>query len=646
MQLNELKYYKYVPKDFERNIEFRKMLVRDGCADRNVAAELVEYCSKDFLFWINAFCMTYDPRRTPAVLPMITYPFQDEAMLEYFNAYGKYDVLTEKSRDMGATWMHLYIIKWYLDFGYSLTSLIGSRTEDLVDKRGDKDSLFWKIEFIDKYLPPFLKADIVRRHLHFGNAKNDCTVDGCSTNDDLGRGGRRTTILLDEFAAVTNGHAILNATRDVTRCRFYNSTPKGQGGAFYDLRAKGNIKIIRLHWSKHPEKARGMYRWDDKAGKLEIFNEWHGTVRIGDKTYKFPEEYPFQKDGKLRSPWYDIQCFRAAHPMEIAQELDIDYLGSNHLFFDPIKLDAYKAKYCALPLEVGELSFSVDRGGYELRLAKAKLENNEIEAVKLEKIIKNWNVGVIDGFAARKDGRLRLWRKTEDGKLPTGKYVVSADVAVGTGSSNSVLNIGDYETSEKIGEFASSTMTPDKLADYAWAIARWLGDCKIVWEQNGPGRLFGKRLTDPELEDGLGYYNVYYKRRKGEDINRRSTTIPGWASTNDSKKTLLGAYSRAINEELIRNYSFEALSECDNYIYTATGQVEHSASLHTIDPTGARENHGDRVIADALLHMMFVERPFVKDVVPDKEPTRCLAARMRRRELEEESKDGWRRKWA
>ena len=64
--------------------------------------------------------------------------------------------------------------------------------------------------------------------------------------------------MLDEFAAVDQGHRVLSATRDATACRVFNSTHEGTSTAYYDL-TRGSIKKLRLHWSQHPLKAAGLY---------------------------------------------------------------------------------------------------------------------------------------------------------------------------------------------------------------------------------------------------------------------------------------------------------------------------------------------------------------------------------------------------
>ena len=42
------------------------------------------------------------------------------------------------------------------------------------------------------------------------------------------------------------------------------------------------------------------------------------------------------------------------------------------------------------------------------------------------------------------------------------------------------------------------------------------------------------------------------------------------------------------------------MRECREYVFSQTGGLVHARSRSAIDPSGAKDNHGDRVIADAL----------------------------------------------
>lgn len=575
-----------MPKEFYANLKFREELIRLGCEGKEEARELWIMCARDPLFYINTFVWTYDPRKEPSALPMITWDYQDEGIIEVLSAIGHYDLLSEKSRDMGLSWIYIICTEYCWHFKELQSFLYVSRIQDLVDKTEDPDCLMWKVDFIHKNQPLWLLPAINRNKLHIYNMDNGSTIDGASTTGEVGRGGRRTAVLLDEFASVPEGHAVLSATRDTTRCRLFNSTPKGIGNAFYDIK-QTNIKKLRFHWSQHPEKKRGLYRMENS--KLVIL----------DGSFVFPEKYPFILDGKLRSPWYDNECARAAHPMEIAQELDIDYLGSDFQFFDITVLDNLQAQTVRQPYHTGEIEF--------------------YEALDPQ------------GFLEMAGGRLQLWiHPGADGKINDDiQCVLAVDTAAGTGSSNSCISVGNKKTGEKIAEFASATIKPHELARYAVAMAKYFNNAFMIWEANGPGRIFGDTVIE------LGYRNIYY-RANDKSISKKVSDIPGWYSTKDTKLALLGDYRKALSSGDFINRSYQGLRECREYIFTQSGTVEHARSINTIDPTGAKENHGDRCIADALLYKGMKSMSLLRQQTQDV-PAGCFMAR--RQEYEKKRKE-------
>ena len=89
-------------------------------------------CKRDPLFWLNAFVWTYDPRKKRSIVPFTAYPFQGGSLVDIIHA--DEDLLIEKSRDMGATWIcsMAFLHEWM--FGSYKTFLMVSRKEDLVDK--------------------------------------------------------------------------------------------------------------------------------------------------------------------------------------------------------------------------------------------------------------------------------------------------------------------------------------------------------------------------------------------------------------------------------------------------------------------------------------------------------------------------------
>ena len=528
-------FYDLVPKDPAQNLKFREEMVQMGSTDKKAAEELYIMCSRDMLFYINTFCWTYDPRVGDGTLPFITYDFQNESFGELHDCIGKRDIVIKKSRDMGASWMLLTVFEYMWHFRPSQSFLLVSRNEDYVDKPGNPKSLFWKIDFIHKYLPGWLKPRLTRTKLRLTNEDNGSTIDGESTTGDVARGDRRTAIGLDEFAAfdIDAGYRALASTRDATRCRIFNSTPSGTNNAFYDLATSDTISQITLHWTRHPLTAAGQYK---------------------------------DSQGKTRSPWYDEECKRCANPQEIAQELDIDFAGSDYQFFDVIMLDKLMQDTARKPMTIGELKF------------------NAVNAS-------------VEGFDQMPKGNLRLWVNPDaQGNLPKDrKYAIGADIAAGTGSSNSVLSVGDCRTGEKVAELVTPNLRPDQLATYAVALGRWFcgseDEATMIWEAPGPGRNFGDRVME------LGYRNIWRKKSIDGKVNK----IPGWWPTKDEKRSLYSEYRTALSTNKFINRSIDALRECKEIIFAATGWITHSRSLRTVDPSGARENHGDRPTADALL---------------------------------------------
>lgn len=594
-------FIKYVPTEVCANLRWRAKIHKRVIDDPSFASVIWDACAVDPLFYISGFGYTYDPRQEPfARLPFILYPFQQRGMLEILDAIGRYDLLIEKSRDMGASWLCVIAYEWRWHFFRDVSFLVGSRVEDYVDKSDNPKSLFWKIDFFHRNLPPWLMpagySEKEHRHkMSMVNPANGSVIDGESTTKNFAKGDRRTGIMLDEFAAVDEGRAVLASTRDVTHSRLFNSTPLGINNAYYDIRQTG-IKILRLHWTDHPEKSRGLYRTADDGSLLVLDGE------------NYPEGYEPILDGKIRSPRYDIECKRASS-REMAQEWEIDYLGSGQQFFIADAVQESIRKFARPPMLVGDLEY----------------DSTTAEPIR---------------FRESPRGRLRLWFLLDkDGNPPRNhKKILGSDVAAGTGASNSVGCGYDAVTNEKLLEYVNPYIRPEEFAKQMVAIAKWMSyeiestdtygkrrraliGAYLIWESNGPGRQFGSRVMD------LRYGNIYFRKRE-EAISKKVSQIPGWAATKETKLTLLGDYRAAVEKGQCVNRSKEALEECLEYIFDPQGGVSHSCESNVEDPSGARANHGDRVTADALAWRGMSERKSKPKPAGPKVPVGSLAWRM------------------
>ena len=543
-----------VPRDVKRNLEWRADVLRQAETDIGLREELWIASKRDLLFYVNTFVWTEDPR-TNGIIPFATWECQDEIFMEMLKCFGKQDMAIEKSRDMGASWMNIVLFEWRWHFYESQQLGMVSRKEEYVDKRGDPKALFSKVDFIHKWEPLWLLPRMDRRQMYLGNKDNGSVISGETTTGDMFRGGRLTALLMDEFAAfkVQDGYKALSATRDVTRCRIFNSTYQGIYNAFYDVthKVKG-IKVLKLLWTGSPLKRAGLYT--SKDGVLEII----------DKDYEFPPDYEFILDGKVRSPWYDEEESRCANKYEMAQEVDCDPIGGDYHFFDDAMLSVIKGRDVRMPYSIGD--FVIDGG----------------EVV---------------GFSEGETGKCKLWATLKGGKIAgDGNYYVGCDIALGTGATPSVMVAFNAHTGEKVLEYVDAFIRPHDFGKLAVAVCKWLegfnGEtAKLNWEVNGAGKTFTLAVKE------LGYDLVYHRR--DIETGKEQWDRLGWYTDDKTKIVLLTEYRRALNEGDFINRSLQAIEECSDYIRTET-TVEHMASKNAQDLDKKGDNHGDRVIADAI----------------------------------------------
>ncbi len=619
-------FIKYVPTEICANLKWRAKVHKRVMEDPSYASVVWDACAADPLFYISGFGYTYDTRREPfTTLPFILYPFQEKGLLTILEAIGHHDLLIEKSRDMGASWLCCLAYEWMWHFASRLSApsfLMGSRDATYVDNSANPKSLFWKIDFFHDHLPKWLmppgfKYSEHRRKMHLTNPANHAVIDGESTTKNFARGDRRISILLDEFAADKDGASVMPSTLRATNSRIFNSTPQGINNTYYDI-AQTNIKRLRFHWSEHPEKQKGMYSTNDD-----------GTLRIIDEEF-YPAEYRPILDGKLRSIEYDIDESRSeSTPRMMAQEWEIDYLGSGEQFFLPASIQEAISRFVKPPVLIGDLEY----------------DSTTAEPIE---------------FRESPQGRIKLWGLLDkNGNLPRDhKYVLGCDVSAGTGASNSVGCAYDVKTNEKVLEYVNPYIRPEEFAKQMVAIARWLScdnrkglslwrqpimiGAYLLWESNGPGRQFGSRVME------LQYGNIYFSKKE-EAISKKVSKIPGWASTKERKLTLIGDYRAAVEKGMIVNRSKEALEECLEYIFDPQGGVAHARENNKDDPSGAKSNHGDRVIADALAYRGLSERAKKPKKSNEPEiPIGSLAWRQKQREANKPkpgrqllSSEGW-----
>jgi hypothetical protein len=591
-----------VPKTALANVRWRQDLYRRADKNPSLRRQLRYVCSQSVLVWMNLFGWTYRQKEVnelgdevsvqgeSAHRPFITWLVQDELIedLNYAIDAGQ-DRLIDKSRDMGASWSVIAPFQWRWQFRGNNTFLEVSRKQDLVDRRGDMDSLFEKHRYMLRMQPPWMRPRNIRDHVCLmENLDNGSMISGESTNESVGQGGRKTAILLDEFARVKDGEAIDLATRDTSACRIFNSTPQGPGTWFTKLRNSGRVKVFMMHWSRHPEKSREAKQAVGPRGKVIWTNVW------------------YEKECKKRSP------------QDVAMNLDIDHEQSGLTFFDATMVEQHRIANVKDPVLQLDLRWSDDFGPDAIRKA--------VRATDVGKIAVLWRAERL---------RWRLWIPLVDGRPPQQfTYVFGCDVATGSGSSNSVVTVRCAETGAVVAKFWDAFTSPEELADVISQAGIWFGGrygpAFTVHENNGPGGIVGRKLAKS------GYPHLYYQRVDGTK-DEMKTGRYGWHSSPESKTVLLARLREEMHKGKFINPCKESLDEALDYIYEngklMPGKLREEAA-------GGRELHGDHVIADALTVLALDELPRQRDAAV-KPPVGSFAWRKGKARLASARSDRW-----
>ena len=577
-----------VPKHYQANLDYRAALLAKAESDTGLQREILAACRDSLLYWTNSFAFTFKLRdvnadgntvnsRT-AHVPYITWEIQDRHLIAIEDAIeNQYDLLTDKSRDMGASWDHIYVLEHQFLFLPDRMFLELSRTEEYVDRSDNPKCLFWKHRYIRKWLPKWMLPPIHDVAMHFTNLANNSKIDGESANANAASGDRRRAVLLDEFAKVEQGGKIRSATADVSGCRLINSTQAGPGTAYSKWRRSGQARIFIMPWWEHPEKGRG---------RNVVYDE---TTKAYDIT----------------APWLEKERERRS-PQEVDQEILMKDIDQGATFFDAMPITQHIATLAKPANFTRAIDFKIGTP-----------QDHMAEIIRKKQYKPYVNI--------TPQGPWRFWMAADSGRPDqTKSYVFGVDISKGQGASNSVVSVLCVQTREKVAEFADATVPPYDLAKIVAAAGMWFGGAQgklplVNWEINGPGVDFGKVLVRK-----LCYPNIYMDRVIGT-VTEKRTRKYGWHSSQPKKEELLGALRRAYAHGGIINRSTEALEEALMYVYYSDGGL--GPAEFSRESQEAKLTHGDRVIADALALLAIGETPNYQKKGGPTPPRRSIGSR-------------------
>ena len=211
--------------------------------------------------------VTYDPRNVerglPAVCPFLLFPKQEEWIYWFLDLWkrGK-PGLTEKSREMGLSWLTVALSATMCLFHDGITVGFGSRKQEYVDKLGDLKSLLHKVRQFVNFLPEVFKGSwnikVHAPHMRIQFPDTGSIISG-ESGDGIGRGDRASFYIVDESAWLPRPELVEASLSQTTNCRIDISTPHGMNNPFAQKRFGGKVSIFTFSWRDDPRKDQNWY---------------------------------------------------------------------------------------------------------------------------------------------------------------------------------------------------------------------------------------------------------------------------------------------------------------------------------------------------------------------------------------------------
>ena len=457
---------------------------------------LKEYikCKQDIKYCIETyFTILVGSQRIPLKL----FPYQRDVI----DAYENYTLnITSKTRQTGfSTLTSCYLVHKIIFNNFFKVVVISKTLKDSKDfLKMIKDILNDAREKFPWLIPGYEEPG--------GNRQESITLSTGSlvkaeaATEDSGRGTPGlTAVVVDECAFIDRKSpnkmseiwsAVSPALASVKGKAIIISTPKGSSGWYYDtfMNAKKlGFNVISCHWTLHPIYNKGTYQWiqdetKPEGGYLKFYNEeWPETIFDKDAATYIEvkkETYPFIIDGKVRSPWYDLESSKLGERLARC-ELDCVFVGTGGEVLSPELLRDLKI------------------------FADSTTFSNPFSHLK----------GIYTKYKEYKPYN------------PAHKYILSADVATGDGEDYSAFTVIDITALEVVATYKDQPL-PSAFAAVIFTIGKRYGGCVAVIENAGGG---GTTLQDLKV---MGYNSIYYStlQKKDPSTGMKKRKIGLWPS--------------------------------------------------------------------------------------------------------------------
>jgi hypothetical protein len=309
--VDSAEFFVWRKKLFEVRVEIQELCTYgDGetTAEQYQQAEW-QLCSEDPARWVALWLWIEEPRLLRGedpIKPFVPFAYQVELcqwFVEVNEIPEQYDGFVSKARGLGASWIFAAMALWAWLFRPWRGILI-SRKEDLVDKKGDLNSLFGKIDFCIEHLPdwmlPVPTDEIFTRYRmknFLQHPHTTAALIGEATTAKSTRGGRATFIIYDEAAFIPDFKTVFGTGSGTTYHRWAVSSESFEEGSdwwdmWHGVQDEQPEAVRELNWPLNPYFDHEWYvneqaRWE-KQGDLPGFLREYERNPFSDDTWIYP----------------------------------------------------------------------------------------------------------------------------------------------------------------------------------------------------------------------------------------------------------------------------------------------------------------------------------------------------------------------
>lgn len=468
-------------------------------------------CSASAEYYLTNYGYVYHPKRGHIRFRLFDY--QKEALNSYQD--NRFNI-TLKSRQTGFSTLTAGFIAWMIIFHKAREIVV------VANKQDNAQNFIRKIRTFIKKSPFWMVPEITSDNKKSIELSNGSKVSAQATTGDAGRSESLSLLVIDEAAMIDSNKvddlwAAAFPTLSLGGSAVIISTPKGVGNFYHKqwlsaINKESDFVPLVAHWTEHPVYgAQTVWQCENCEHEQD-----HGNANPLKEVVlcdNCGEDYLVPT-----SPWYEQQKKQLGDPRKVAQELDMDFLGSG----DQVLSEEYikeAEKSCRPPLR-------------------------------------------IEGF----DNNLWVWSDPQ----PDREYLISADVARGDGTDYSACHVIDLKDNEQVAEYKGK-LPPDLFSQLLMELGYRYNEALLVPEANSIGYATCLKIQEEE------YPNLHYSFKGVQNVNNRKKmerifakadqTVPGFQTTVKTRTLVVAQLEQDIRTSNIKLRSTRTISELRTFIY-------------------------------------------------------------------------------